>query len=894
MRKAVFFRIYSLRARIIMAIFLVALLAMLLAGVMSSRNLKQEIDQAVSREIKATLSTCELFFSNQANLLEAKTRNMAIDNTLRTTLRFGVLPQLNEYLLTLRQYHNLDFIQIFSPEGLLLASSPTTSRLDKNHPLLRRALRGENATAFQNKVASESPNPVKIIPQRNPAPLLRLESAAPLKVRDQTIGILLCGFALNQNQHIMQELIEIAGSDALALVAGHQVICHNRAEICGNHSLESLIDYADPDTLVISKGPLYCPAFGKHFNYGYFFLYNGDHQRLGALISLTDADRKTEKINQAMVSMLIIFGGSLLPALILALILANSIARPLEKLSQATVNLAKGELQTRVSLGRQDEIGNLGKAFNLMAARISDQVENLNHEIIARRDTENELAMEKERLRVTLESIADGVITVDNQDQIVFMNAAAKEILQLPQADTFGNQLDRVLPLADPHSPHSEEPAIGFPEKQRKNSREAKIQIGGREIIISYATSTIVNQDQATGKVVVFRDITEKTALQNELMKTQKLESLSILAGGLAHDFNNLLTAIMGNISLALISNEQLPKKTMEMLKSAETASLRAREITRQLMAFARGGDPVKEIASVEEIIRESAEFCLRGSNCRCVFDFPESLPHCEIDKGQFSQVINNLIINASHAMTNGGLIHISLTVPALGDRLPPILLPGDYLKITVSDQGHGIPDTIREKIFDPFFTTKKKGSGLGLASSYSIIRSHNGYIGIASSSSRGTTFEIYLPASHKRADKDEKTPVRIHQGAGRILLLDDEELICQATGDILRHLGYETDTVTDGEEAVRAFERAKNEGRPYDLLIFDLTIPGGISGSEALKQILARNPEARAVVSSGYANSPVMANYRDYGFIDRISKPYTAGRISEVLDRCLGGTGKS
>ena len=251
--------------------------------------------------------------------------------------------------------------------------------------------------------------------------------------------------------------------------------------------------------------------------------------------------------------------------------------------------------------------------------------------------------------------------------------------------------------------------------------------------------------------------------------------------------------------------------------------------------------------------------------------------------------MINNLIINATQAMPEGGVISIE-AVNLNADQSPrPGLEPGNYLHITVTDQGHGIPEKVKDKIFDPFFTTKDKGSGLGLASSYSIIKNHNGHIGIAETSSQGTVFDIYLPATEKRAAVATGAQVsRLHRGAGRILLLDDEELICQATSQILKHLGYETDSFNEGEAAVAAFAQARNGGRPYDLLIFDLTIPGGMGGIETLKRILELDPKARAVVSSGYANDPVMAFFQDYGFIDRIAKPYSVSRISEVLDRCL------
>ena len=587
-------------------------------------------------------------------------------------------------------------------------------------------------------------------------------------------------------------------------------------------------------------------------------------------------------------------GGALLLAIFLAFIAANSIAKPIERLSAAMKMMAAGDLEARVSNPRMDEIGILSQGFNLMATKISHQVETLTNEISLRHEIEQELAAEKEHLSVILASIADGVIAVNEQQQILFMNPAAEKITGWRADQVKDKTLADIFTLVDENG-NQDRSLYGTENDDRETeenrrvmvARDARLRTRAGDIrLVSHTSAPILRGKTIQGTVIVFRDITEKVALENEISKVQKLESLGVLAGGLAHDFNNLLTAIMGSISLAILTVDS-ETKTMKYLQNANSAALRAQAVTQQLLAFAKGGSPIKEIASIEEVIRETAAFSLRGSNCKCRFVFSQKLQHAEIDKGQISQVINNLIINATQAMPDGGTITISGENIALTDNYPAPLDPGDYLKITIRDQGSGVPEAIREKIFDPFFTTKKLGSGLGLASSYTIIKNHGGYIQLSETSSQGSSFTIYLPASKRKPALQENLTISTFKGSGRILLLDDEELICETISQILENLGYEVDTVNDGEAALSKYRHSLEQNRPYDLLIFDLTIPGGMGGIETMKKILELNPQARAIVSSGYSNDPVMANFADYGFIDRIAKPYTISKLSEVLIRC-------
>lgn len=382
-------------------------------------------------------------------------------------------------------------------------------------------------------------------------------------------------------------------------------------------------------------------------------------------------------------------------------------------------------------------------------------------------------------------------------------------------------------------------------------------------------------------------DVTERKRMEQELQKIEKLESIGVLAGGIAHDFNNLLAGIMGNISLAKIYKD--PAKVSASLLKAERASMRARELTQQLLTFSKGGAPIRETASIAEVLRDSAGFALSGSNVKCEVSIPDDLWSGNIDTGQISQVINNLIINADQAMPDGGVIGIRAENRSISvsDTLP--LKDGDYVKISVEDQGIGISAEHLQKIFDPYFTTKQKGSGLGLATSFSIVKNHDGHITAESQVGIGTAFHIYLPAVQEEvatAIEENGKPI---MGAGRILVMDDDEVISELVNDILDSLGYKTTIAADGATAIELYKKAKESGHPFDAVIMDLTIPGGMGGKDVIPLLIEIDPEVKAIVSSGYSDDPIMANFKDYGFRDVLAKPYRIRELSEVLSRVIG-----
>ncbi|MCX6829358.1 MAG: PAS domain S-box protein, partial [candidate division Zixibacteria bacterium] len=383
-------------------------------------------------------------------------------------------------------------------------------------------------------------------------------------------------------------------------------------------------------------------------------------------------------------------------------------------------------------------------------------------DITARKLAQEELAKEKERLAVTLRSIGEGVITTDTQGKIILFNKAAEELTGWTQLEAAGRSIQETFRVIDEASrqslPDLTPKVISGGETLSIIDNTILIARDESERIVSYSVAPIKDENGHTvGVVLVFRDVSEKRRMEEDLARTEKLESLGILAGGIAHDFNNILTAIMGNISLVkmnLDENNELCKRLTE----AERASMRAQELTQQLLTFSKGGVPVRRTASINDIVRETAEFALRGSNVKCKFDLPDDLQPAEIDEGQISQVINNLIINADQAMPQGGTIEISAEnmIVRPEDSLP--VKRGNYIRITVSDQGIGIPEPYIRKIFDPFFTTKQKGSGLGLATTYSIIKRHEGHIEVESEVGVGTTFHVYLPASGKKLSTQRKS----------------------------------------------------------------------------------------------------------------------------------------
>ncbi len=499
---------------------------------------------------------------------------------------------------------------------------------------------------------------------------------------------------------------------------------------------------------------------------------------------------------------------------------------------------------------------------------------------------QNKLHNEKQQLYVTLQSITDALIAIDQEQQIVLMNTVAEQMIDCSRECAIGKRLADVLHFSDAlenqpyHCPLEESldeaRMIAVPENVHL------IGNGGRQYNIEIVVSPIGNAEGIPlGCIVVLRDITEKLKSEEQRLQIKKLESVGVLAGGIAHDFNNLLTGLMGNIDLAkaVIKSDD---PAYPYLNGAESAIDSAQNLALQLLTFAKGGDPIKCVISLKKDLVSFAEFTLRGSNIQLETDVADDLLPVEADKGQIGQVISNLLINARQAMEQGG--RVILKAENEDD---------EWIRITIRDHGPGIPTDIQEKIFDPYFTTKSSGSGLGLSSCYSIVRKHGGSITLDSIPGKGASFIIRLPASHeplpeKPSGMDEAQLKTSPHAFARILVVDDMEIVRSMLTGALTNAGYEVDAAQDGVEAQRKFEQAMTARTPFDLVITDLTIPGGQGGEELARHLLAFDPNARIIVSSGYSDSPIMSHYRDFGFADCIVKPYRVGKLLQTIREVL------
>ena len=406
--------------------------------------------------------------------------------------------------------------------------------------------------------------------------------------------------------------------------------------------------------------------------------------------------------------------------------------------------------------------------------------------------------------------------------------------------------------------------------------------------IETHAAFEQLRQANAVLTHMVMQILNERHHLEGELIKANRLEALAVMAGGIAHDFNNILTTILGNVSLAKMLASQ-DEKLIQRLDSAEKAASRARDLTRQLLTMSKDNAPAKQLASIRDVIQEAVDFSLRGSNIRYELSLQAGLWPVEIDAGQMSQVIHNLMINAEHAMPDGGVICVGadncrLDAARVADLTP--LSPGRYVHVAVQDQGCGIAAEQLQHIFDPYFTTKREGNGLGLATAHTIMQQHGGAICAESAVGVGSTFHLYLPAALVRqtpqasigADASETS------GVGRILMLEDDAALRDAIGKALELLGYEIVFAEDGFDALSAYRQARAAGESFDAVVLDLTIPGGMGGGKTVAELLSLDPQVKAIVTSGYAHDPMLVHFEQYGFCGALAKPYRAEQLHHVL----------
>jgi len=541
------------------------------------------------------------------------------------------------------------------------------------------------------------------------------------------------------------------------------------------------------------------------------------------------------------------------------------------KRSQEEQQRAVGELEMQV----RERLADLVAANELLTAEIAE-----------RKRIEDKLREQYQFLEVLINAMPSPVFYKDAGGIYQGCNGAFERYMGLSRKHIVGNSDYELAPL-------------DLADKYRKIDLSLMAEPGihdfetnflaadGREHnVIIIKTAYLKDDGEVGGVIGIMVDVTDLRKMEEEQLKMEKLESLGLLAGGIAHDFNNIITGILGNISLARIFLDPLHRSSRH-LEEAEKASQRAAELAHQLLTFAKGGSPIKKTVRIRQIVDESVSFSLRGSNVEGIVEIPESLHAVEADEGQIRQAFGNIILNAMQSMPEGGTLKISAEDCTMNENSGLALSPGEYVKISFSDQGCGISEENRNKIFDPYFTTKTEGTGLGLSSTYSIIKRHGGCIDVHSAAGEGTSFTCFLPSTNETIPghhtAEYSFEVGVH-GGGSVLVMDDEEMIRMIAAEMLEYLGYNATTCTTGEEAISLYKAANDSGSPFFAVIMDLTIPGGMGGKEAAQKILEFDPGARLIVSSGYSVDPVMANCEKYGFRGAVIKPYEAMEISNVL----------
>jgi nitrogen-specific signal transduction histidine kinase/ActR/RegA family two-component response regulator len=406
--------------------------------------------------------------------------------------------------------------------------------------------------------------------------------------------------------------------------------------------------------------------------------------------------------------------------------------------------------------------------------------------------------------------------------------------------------------------------------------------------------ATLPGTDGGAGGIVgVIIDISEQRRMEEDILKAKNLQSLGTLAGGIAHDFNNLLMAIVGNLSLAKMNSPE-NARLMDYLNEAERIAFLGKSLTQQLLTFSRGGNPVRTIIQPGVLVGSVAARVLRGFPVDCVYDIPPDILPIEADEDQIRQVVENILRNAMEAMPAGGKITIAVRNVRISpeDRLP--LMEEDYVRISITDEGKGILAEDIPKIFDPYYTTKgmgsEKGVGLGLAICFAIVRKHNGSISVESVQERGSVFHVNLPAyKHEISREAASTRKPARRDEGRVLLLDDEELVLEIGKELLEYLGYSVTTVQNGEEAVVLYKQAMELKSPFDAVILDLAVPGSLGGKEVMRELMRIDSDVKAIISSGYLTDPIVADYREYGFADVLTKPYDSNELDQKLKKVIG-----
>ena len=505
-----------------------------------------------------------------------------------------------------------------------------------------------------------------------------------------------------------------------------------------------------------------------------------------------------------------------------------------------------------------------------------------------RKRVEKAFRASEERFRTIFDKSSVGMAITDLRGCLQRVNGALCRFVARSEAELLGTD---ALSLVHPDDrPKSPAPCAATPDGA--TGREMRFLRPDGEIAWGYITYSWLSDGAGAphSSFAVIHDVSETKRLEQGLLRLAKLESLGVLAGGIAHDFNNILAVILGNVSLAKRLDDAGPR-SRELLIEAENACLRARELAQQLVTFAKGGAPQKRTGSIADVVTEAAGFYLRGSNVAVDLAIGEDLWLADFDVGQMGQVMQNLLLNAQQAMPGGGTVRVeAANVEIEADRAIPVP-PGRYVCIRVIDGGSGIEPEYLDRIFDPYFSTKKTGSGLGLATAHSIVLRHGGHIAVASAPGRGTSFDVYLPASEGEPAMQPRVPSASGQlPHSRVLVMDDEPAVLNIAARILRAKGLDVDLATKGEEAIAAYEAALATGQPYGIVILDLTIRGGLGGIETLERLRTLDGTVKAIVMTGYSPDIAAANVREDGFSAAVRKPFTAADLETAVREAAGG----
>ena len=496
----------------------------------------------------------------------------------------------------------------------------------------------------------------------------------------------------------------------------------------------------------------------------------------------------------------------------------------------------------------------------------------------------NVLKLSEQKWHLMYNSLPGGIFTVNSDFIIEDVNEFLCKLSGYSREELVGNSCGIICPKGPHKCPIFDlgKDRIDNDETSVRNRDGDFVPVIKSALRIPFGTKDLIVEN--------FQDISERKQLENERLRASNLESIGVLAGGIAHDFNNILTSILGNVSLAssLASEDE---NISSILGDAESACGRAKSLAEQLLTFSKGGEPVKKVVDIKELIRQSSHFVLHGSNVKVSYRLDPELWPVEVDVGQIHQVISNVVINAKQAMPNGGEICIIASNVAFDEDDQLSLPAGKYVRIEIEDSGTGIASEVIEKVFNPYFTTKDAGSGLGLATCYSIIKRHCGKIFIRNRPrNRGTRVILYLPASGTLPEVESyETDSYVSQTGCRVLVMDDELAIREVVSNMLGYLGHRPEVAEDGWETVKRFEELETSANPFQLVILDLTIPGGMGGVETARKLREIRPDVTILVSSGYSDHKVMSDYRRYGFQGSIIKPYRVEELSAAINKVLG-----